>query len=85
MIRKSYILRRLTRRRRRARKKAMITTKAADWKRSKELDKEAKIQLKEAHETYLKDIFMSETHPLEPVPDVPYSLPSMPDINTEEN
>ena len=96
------------------------------------------IQLKEAHETYLKDIFTSETHrltkkawsykksqrrdnigippllnekgelcedaedkaeilsrqytsvftqdnPLEPVPDVPYSLPSMPDINIEEN
>ena len=98
----------------------------------------SKIQLKEAHETYLKDIFTSETHrltkkawsyiksqrrdnigippllnekgelcedaedkaeilsrqytsvftqdnPLEPVPDVPYSLPSMPDINIEEN
>ena len=131
-------IRRLTRRRRRARKKARITNKAADWKRSKELDKETKIQLKEAHETYLKDIFTSETHrltkkawsyiksqrrdnigippllnekgelcedaedkaeilsrqytsvftqdnPLEPVPDVPYSLPSMPDINIEEN
>ena len=124
-------IRRLTRRRRRARKKARITNKAADWKRSKELDKETKIQLKEARETYLKDIFTSETHrltkkawsyiksqrrdtigippllnekgelcedaedkaeilsrqytsvftqdnPLEPVPDVPYSLPSMP-------
>ena len=53
-------IRRLTRRRRRARKKARITNKAADWKRSKELDKETKIQLKEAHETYLKDIFISE-------------------------
>ena len=57
-------IRRLTRRRRRARKKARITNKAADWKRSKELDKETKIQLKEAHETYLKDIFTSETHRL---------------------
>ena len=42
-------IRRITRRRRRARKKARITNKAADWKRSKELDKETKIQLKEAH------------------------------------
>ena len=57
-------IRRLTRRHRRARKKARITNKAADWKRSKELDKETKIQLKEAHETYLKDIFTSETHRL---------------------
>ena len=131
-------IRRLTRCRRRARKKARITNKAADWKRSKELDKETTIQLKEAHETYLKDILTSETHrltkkawsyiksqrrdnigippllnekgelcedaedkaeilsrqhtsvftqdnPLEPVPDVPYNRPSMPDINIEEN
>ena len=42
-------IRRLTRRRRRARTKARITNKAADWKRAKELDKETKIQLKEAH------------------------------------
>ena len=55
-------IRRLTRRRRRARKKARIANKAADWKRSKELDTETKIQRKEAHETYPKDIFTSETH-----------------------
>ena len=41
-----------------------MTNKAADWKRSKEVDTETKIQLKEAHETYLKDIFTSETHRL---------------------
>ena len=27
----------------------------------------------------------TQDNPLEPVPDVPYSLPSMPDINIEEN
>ena len=42
-------IRRLTRRRRRARKK--VTNKEADWKRSEELEKETTIQLKEAHET----------------------------------
>ena len=48
------------RRRKRARAKSKKTGKVADWNRYKELDKDLKKQLREAHNEYLTNIFTGD-------------------------
>ena len=54
-------IRRLTRRRKRARVKAKKTMKNADWKRYHKLTKDLKKQLREAHNDYVTGIFSDGT------------------------
>ena len=54
-------IRRLTRRRKRARVKAKKTMKYADWKRYHKLTKDLKNQLREAHNEYVSGIFSDGT------------------------
>ena len=53
-------IRRLMRRRKRARAKSKKTGKVADWNRYKEMDKDLKKQLREAHNEYLTNIFTGD-------------------------
>ena len=54
------IIRRLMRRRKRARAKSKKTGKVADWNRYKGMDKDLKKQLREAHTEYLTNIFADD-------------------------
>ena len=48
------------RRRKRARAKSKKTGKVTDWNRCKEMDKDLKKQLREAHNEYLTNIFTGD-------------------------
>ena len=54
------VIRRLMRRRKRARAKSKKTGKVADWNRYKGMDKDWKKQLREAHTEYLTNIFADD-------------------------
>ena len=54
------VIRRLMRRRKRARAKSKKTGKVADWNRYKGMDKDLKKQLREAHTEYLTNIFADD-------------------------
>ena len=54
------VIRRLMRRRKRARAKSKKRGKVADWNRYKEMDKYLKKQLREAHNEYLTHIFADD-------------------------